>query len=237
MSVDYTRKTFEFANSATSYNEGLRSYMISVYNNMGIALSITGVLAYLVAAVPALFNAIFGTPLFYVVMFAPLIMAFFVLPKMMNYSIEKARGVLWLFSGLMGISLASIFVMYTSESITRVFFITASTFGAMSLYGYTTKKDLTSWGSFLFMGLIGIILSSLVNLFLQSSALQFVVSIITVVVFVGFTAYDTQRIRSAYDHVAGGEIAQKFAVFGALMLYMDFINLFLAMLRLFGDRR
>ena len=159
------------------------------------------------------------------------------LAKMMNYSIEKARGVLWLFSGLMGISLASIFVMYTSESITRVFFITASTFGAMSLYGYTTKKDLTSWGSFLFMGLIGIILSSLVNLFLQSSALQFVVSIITVVVFVGFTAYDTQRIRSAYDHVAGGETAQKFAVFGALMLYMDFINLFLAMLRLFGDRR
>lgn len=237
MSVDYTKNTMEFAKSVSSYDLGLRSYMISVYNNMGIALAITGALAYLVASVPALFSLFFGTPLSYVVMFAPLIMVFFVLPKMMSYSVEKARASLWVFSGLMGISLASIFVVYTQESIARVFFITASTFGAMSLYGYTTKKNLASWGSFLVMGLVGIIIASLVNLFLQSSALHFVLSAISVIVFVGFTAFDVQRIKSAYSYAPGAEAAQKTAVYGALMLYMDFINLFLALLRFFGDRR
>ncbi|MEE8394142.1 MAG: Bax inhibitor-1/YccA family protein, partial [Rhodospirillales bacterium] len=147
------------------------------------------------------------------------------------------QAVFWGFSAVMGLSMASIFIMYTGTSIARVFFITAGTFAAMSLYGYTTKKDLTGWGSFLFMGLIGIIIASVVNIFLQSSAMHFVISVIGVLVFVGLTAYDTQKIKKNYSEADGSEIATKKAVMGAVTLYLDFINLFLMLLRLFGQRR
>ena len=156
----------------------------------------------------------------------------------MNFSIERAQMTFWGFAALMGASLSWIFAVYTGVSIARVFFITAAVFGSMSLYGYTTKRDLTSMGSFMIMGLIGIIIASLVNLFLQSSALHFAISILGVIIFVGLTAYDTQRIKSIYYQVAGsGELAVKFSILGALSLYMDFINLFLQMLQFFGERK
>ena len=222
----------------TGYDQGMRSYMLSVYNYMAIALLITGFVSFAVASSEALFQLLFGTHLVFVVMFAPLIMVWFVMPKIINYSLEKAQTMFWIYSGLMGLSMASIFMMYTGQSIARTFFITSSVFGAMSLYGYTTKKDLSSWGSFLMMGLIGIVIASLVNLFMQSPAIYFVTSILGVFIFIGLTAYDTQAIKNDYYRCSGNpEIASKIAIYGALRLYLDFINLFITLLRFFGDRR
>ena len=239
--LDFTNQTSARAQSQAkthTYDEGLRNYMQKVFNNMGIALGITGLISFVTANSPALLNAIFGTPLKWVVMFAPLIFIFFLSARISKVSAAKARTYLWVFAGLMGLSLAPIFLAYTGASIARAFFVTSSLFLAMSLYGYTTKKDLTSMGSFMFMGLIGLIIASLVNLFLQSSALQFALSILTVIIFTGLTAYDTQRIKSIYYQFAGNaEAISKAATMGALTLYMDFINMFLAILRLFGDRR
>ena len=152
-------------------------------------------------------------------------------------SASRAQTVFWIFAALMGASLSSIFVQYTGTSIARVFFITAGTFGAMSLYGYTTKKDLTGLGSFLMMGLFGIIIASIVNIFLKSSAMHFVISILGVLIFVGLTAYDTQKIKNMYLASDGNEVMSKKAIMGALTLYLDFINLFIMLLRLFGQRR
>ena len=205
---------------------------------MSIALIISGLVSFLTASSPALMQIIFGSPLAFVVMLAPLGFVIFFSVKINSMSAEKAQTCLWIFAAIMGLSLATIFVAYTGTSIARVFFITAGTFSAMSLYGYTTKKDLTNWGSFLMMGLIGIIIASIVNIFMKSSALEFAISLIGVVVFVGLTAYDTQRIKNTYYQLAGNAQAlQKAAIMGALSLYMDFINLFLMLLRLFGDRR
>ena len=235
--MDYTKSNIG-AQSASRIDAGLRSYMLAVYNYMAVALAITGVVAYAVASSTALLQLIFGTPLVYVVMFAPLAFVWFIMPRTMNMSLSNAQFCFWTFSAIMGVSLASIFVIYTGTSIARVFFITAATFGSMSLYGYTTKKDLTGWGSFFMMGLIGLIIASLVNIFLQSPAISFVTSIIGVLVFVGLTAYDTQRIKEGYYQVAGhGEMVSKVAIYGALSLYMDFINLFLYLLRFFGERK
>jgi uncharacterized protein len=150
---------------------------------------------------------------------------------------STAQLLFWIYAGVMGLSLASVFLVFTGESIARVFFITAGTFAAMSLYGYTTGRDLTQWGSFLFMGLIGVILASLVNIFLASSALAFAISVIGVIVFVGLTAYDTQQIKESYFEYDDGQIAGKKAIMGALRLYLDFINLFMMLLQLFGTRR
>src|ERR687891_1155793 len=208
-------------------DEGLRSYMLQVYNYMGLGLAITGVVAFLVAATPALYVPIFTTPLKWVVMLAPLGFVFFLSAKIQTMSVSAAQITFWLFAAVMGLSLASIFLVFTGASIARVFFITAGTFGAMSLYGYTTKRDLTNWGSFLFMGLIGVIIASLVNIFLASSALQFAISVIGVIVFVGLTAYDTQQIKESYFEYDDGQIAGKKAIMGALRLYLDFINLFM----------
>src|SRR6202042_2524120 len=160
----------------------------------------------------------------------------------LSYGIQRmqastAQALFWLYAGLMGLSLSTIFLVYTGTSIARVFFITAGTFAAMSLYGYTTRRDLSQFGSFLFMGLIGIIIASLVNLFIGSTALQFAISVIGVVVFVGLTAYDTQRIKEMYLESDTDEIAGKKAVLGALAFYLDFINLFMLLLQLFGQRR
>ncbi len=205
---------------------------------MAIALGLTGLVAFLVASSPALLSALFTTPLQWIVMFAPLVMIFFVMPNLINYSVQKAQLLFYIFAGLMGLSISWIFIAYTDTSIARAFFITASVFGAMSLYGYTTKRDLTSMGSFLIMGLVGVIIASLVNIFLKSPAIYFVTSFLSVIIFVGLTAYDTQRIKNIYYQVAGGdEVATKVAIYGALTLYMDFINLFLQMLHLFGDRK
>ncbi len=231
-------RTFSSAASAVSYDAGLREYMIRVYNFMAIALGISGVVAFLTASSPALMNALFGTPLSWVVMFAPLAFVFFFSYKMRTIPAETAKKYLWVFSALMGLSISTIFMIYTATSIARVFFISASTFGITALYGYTTKKDLTSLGSFMIMGLIGIVIASVVNIFLQSSAIHFAVSILGIIVFIGLTAYDSQRIKQIYYQVSGSaEATSKMAVMGALSLYMDFINLFMIMLNFFGDRK
>ena len=215
---------------------GLRKYMLSVYNYMASGIALTGVVAALVAQSDTALQLIFGTPLRWVVFLAPLGLVFFVSSRINKMSAAAAQMTFWIFAALMGLSLASIFIAYTNTSIARVFFITAGTFAGMSLYGYTTKRDLSGWGSFLFMGLIGIIIASVVNIFLASSALHFVISVIGVLVFVGLTAYDTQSIRNMYSEVDHAEVRDKKAIMGALRLYLDFINLFMMLLHLFGSR-
>jgi FtsH-binding integral membrane protein len=233
--------------STVVMDEGLRAYMLRVYNYMGSALLVTGIVALVTFKLavdslsPLIFsplgNSIYNSGLAWVVMLAPLGVVFYMSFGINKMSASKAQTVFWIFAALMGISLSSIFVVYTETSITRVFFITAGTFGAMSLYGYTTKRDLTKLGSFLMMGLIGIIIASLVNIFMKSSMMYFVISILGVLIFVGLTAYDTQKIKNMYAVSDSGEIMGKKAVMGALTLYLDFINLFIMLLRLFGQRR
>lgn len=236
--MDYTKVTSSVAQSASKRDEGQRAYMLAVFNYMAGALGITGVVAFLTGTVPVLTDFFIMSPLRWVFMFAPLLMIFLVMPRIMSFSMQGAQMVFWAFAALMGVSMGSIFLVYTGQSIASTFFISASVFGAMSLYGYTTKKDLTSMGSFMIMGLIGIIIASLVNIFVQSSALQFAVSFIGVIVFIGLTAYDTQRIKEMYYSVSGNsEIAGRVAILGALSLYMDFINLFLQLLQFFGNRK
>ena len=220
-------------------DEGLRSFMLSVYNYMGLGLAITGIVALAVASSPAIYVPIFTTPLKWVVMLAPLGFVMFLGARIQSMSTSAAQITFWLFAAVMGISMASIFLVFTGESIARVFFITAATFGAVSLYGYTTKRDLTGMGSFLFMGLIGIVIASLVNMFVGSTALQFAVSVIGVLVFTGLTAWDTQRLKNEYlgGLQMGGELVAKGAIMGALSLYLNFINLFMMLLQLFGNQR
>ena len=216
---------------------GLRAYMLKVYNYMVGGLALTGLAAYLTLQSPGLYQALYGTSLIWLVMLAPLGFVFFLSYRINSIKASTAQALFWVYSALMGLSLAYVFAIYTGTSITRVFFITSGTFGAMSLYGYTTKKDLTGFGSFLFMGLIGIIIASLVNIFMGSPALEFAISVIGVLIFTGLTAYDTQRIKMMYYQGAGQEVQTKQAIMGALSLYLDFINLFLMLLRLLGDRR
>ncbi len=223
--------------SAAEIDEGLRSYMLSVYNYMGIGLALTGLTAYVVSMSPAALSVIFGTPLKWVVMLAPLGFVFYLSARIHRMSLSAAQLTFWAFAVVMGLSMSSIFLVFTGTSIARVFFITAATFGAMSLYGYTTRRDLSAWGSFLFMGLIGIIIASLVNIFLASSSLQFLISIIGVGIFVGLTAYDTQVIKEEYYEYDAPEVAGRKAILGALRLYLDFINLFMMLLQLLGQQR
>ena len=228
-------------------DQGLRSYMLKVYNYMGSALLVTGIVALLtfkfavLSLSPLQFtplgNSLYSSGLAWVVMLAPLGVVLYMSFGIAKMSASKAQTVFWIFAALMGISLSSIFVIYTETSITRVFFITAGTFGAMSIYGYTTKRDLTKFGSFLMMGLIGIIIASVVNIFMQSNMMYFVISVLGVLIFVGLTAYDTQKIKNMYLASDGSEMLGKKAVMGALTLYLDFINLFIMLLRLFGQRR
>ena len=228
-------------------DQGLRSYMLRVYNYMALGVGITGVVAYLTfmfavqstepLALTSFGNFIFNSPFKWVVILAPLGMVFFLSARMNSMSLSGAQMAFWVFAGLMGLSLASIFLVYAHDSIARVFFITAASFGALSLYGYTTQKDLSGWGSFLFMGLIGVVLASLVNLFIGSTAMQFAISVVGVLVFAGLTAYDTQQIKEMYYVGDDGTVAGRKAIMGALRLYLDFINLFMMLLQLFGDRR
>ncbi len=239
MSNNFTRTTrSSFASSAgVTYDAGLREYMLRVYNNMGFALAISGLVSLMVSSSAGLMQAIFTTPLQWLVLLAPIGFVLFFGAKINKISAASAQNYLWIFASLMGLSLAPLFMVYTNASMAKCFFITASVFGSMSLYGYVTKKDLTGMGSFLMMGLIGIILASIVNMFLKSSGLDFALSIIGVIVFTGLTAYNTQQIKSIYYQVSGSESVSKAATMGALTLYMDFINLFIMMLRFFGDRR
>ena len=217
-------------------DEGLRQYMLQVYNYMCAGLVLTGLVAYAVANTEILRNFIFGTPVYWLVMFAPLIFVFVYASRINRMTVSAAQTGFWAFAAVMGMSLASVFLVFAEASVARVFFITASVFGGMSLYGYTTKKSLSGWGSFLFMGLIGVIIASIVNIFLGSSALQFAISVIGVIVFVGLTAYDTQRIKETYYASDGQAVVTKKAIIGALKLYLDFINLFIMLLHLFGNR-
>lgn len=215
---------------------GLRAYMLGVYNYMAGGLLLTGVVAY-GAAASGFYQAIAGTAFIWIVLLAPLALVMLLSFRIERMSLRAAQLTFWTYAGLVGLSLSGIFLIYTGASITRVFFIAAATFGAMSLYGYTTRSDLSRFGSFLFMGLIGIVIASLVNIFIASSALQFAISIIGVLVFVGLTAWDTQRIKEIYIEGEDAAVAGKKAIMGALALYLDFLNLFLLMMQLFGDRR
>jgi FtsH-binding integral membrane protein len=234
---------------ALAIDAGLRAHMIRVYNYMAGAVALTGVVAWLTfqmattttsagqLALTPLGQALFGSPLMWVLVLAPLALVFFISFRIDRMQAGTALTLFLVYAGLLGISLATIFLVYTHTSITRVFFISAASFGALSLYGYTTQRDLSAFGSFLVMGLIGIIIASLVNLFLASSALHFAISVIGVLVFAGLTAWDTQKIKEMYDVNDDGTVSGRKAVMGALALYLDFINLFLMLLRLFGDRR
>jgi len=238
---------------AFAIDEGLRSYMVRVYNYMGIGLVITGIVAYAfytqavvtdpqtgaITAFTPLGQAIYHSWLRWIIAFSPLVIVFIFAARINRMSTSTAQAVFWIFSALMVLSLSSIFVVYTGASIARIFFITAATFGAVSLWGYTTKRDLTGIGSFLMMGLIGVIIASIVNVFLHSSGLQFTLSVLAVLIFTGLTAYDTQQLKSNYYSYASGgeETLGRSAVMGALSLYLDFINIFIALLHLFGDRR
>jgi len=250
------------ARTDVAVDEGLRAYMLRVYNYMAGGVFLTGIVAYLaftqaVTMDPALAAktaggvallkrgmyltpfgmALFVSPLKWLVMLAPLGFVFFLSFRIYQMSVSAAQSTFWLFAAVMGLSLSTIFLVFTGQSITQVFFVTAAAFGGLSLYGYTTNKDLSGWGSFLIMGVIGIVIAALVNLFLQSSALQFAISVIGVLVFAGLTAYDTQQIKDNYYTVAGNAAAaSKAAIMGALNLYLDFINMFTALLQLFGNR-
>jgi FtsH-binding integral membrane protein len=223
------------------YDAGLRSYMLSIYNYMASGVLLTGITALLVYSTPALFAVFFnqvGSPtiLGWIAMLSPLGIILG-----MNFGLQRmSEGTLkllfWGFAALMGVSMSTIFARYTGASIAQTFFVTAASFGALSLYGYTTKKDLSAWGRFLFMGLIGIIIAMIANIFIQSSALQLAVNIIGVLVFAGLTAYDTQRLRELYFQVQGSEFAGKSAIMGALTLYLNFINLFQFLLSFMGNR-
>ncbi len=216
---------------------GLRQYMLKVYNFMTGGLVVTGLVAYFVAGSPTILRAIYGTPLQWVVMLAPIGFAMLFGFRIQKMQASTAQMLYWAFAAVMGLSLSYIFLAYTGASVARVFFITAGTFAGMSLYGYTTKRDLAGVGSFMMMGLIGIILAMLVNLFLHSTALQFAISVIGVAVFVGLTAWDTQRIKEMYSAGDAAETGTKKAILGAFQLYLDFINLFVMLLQLLGNRR
>ena len=218
------------------FDEGLRQHMLRVYNYMGLGLVMTGLVAFIVGTTPALYVPIFSTPLKWVVMLAPLAFVLFFSFRMESMSASGAQTLFWAFCAVMGLSLASIFLVFTGTSIARTFFIAAAMFGATSLYGYTTKRDLSQFGSFLIMGLIGVVVASLVSLFVASSALQFAISVIGIVVFVGLTAWDTQSIKEQYAENFDAESKQKLAVFGAFSLYLNFINSFQLLLNFTGQR-
>lgn len=218
------------------FDEGLRRHMLRIYNYMGLGLAMTGLVALFVSSTPALYQPIFGTPLKWLVMLAPLGFVMFLSFRIERISAATAQTLFWAFSAVMGLSLASVFLVFTGLSIARTFFIAATMFGTMSLWGYTTKRNLAQFGSFLFMGLIGVVIASLVNLFLGSSMLQTIISVAGVIVFTGLTAWDTQNIKQQYAEHHDHETSSKLAVFGALSLYLNFINLFQLLLNFTGER-
>lgn len=250
-----TRMATAGSRTDASIDEGLRAYMLKVYNLMALGLAITGLAAFgtmmlattndPATAVATMGNgkmltslgvALYGSPLKWVVMLAPIGMVFFLSARIQSMSTSGAQTAFWVFAGLMGLSLSSIFLVYTSASIVQTFFVTAAAFGSLSLFGYTTKRDLTAMGSFLIMGVFGILIAMVVNIFLQSSALQFAISAIGVLVFSGLTAYDTQKIKEMYFEGDDVLVSGRKAIMGALTLYLDFINLFTFLLQFLGNR-
>ncbi len=218
-----------------SFDAGLRAHMLRVFNYMGGGLALTGEIAYIVANTP-LANVVFGTPLRWLVVLAPMVFLMFGMnPNTLTSAQIKTR--FWIFCSLMGLSMASLFLIFTGASIANAFFITAATFGGMSLWGYTTKRDLTSMGAFMMMGMLGLLLASLVNIFLMSPPLQWLVSVAAVIIFTGLTAYQVQSVKQTYAESNGQEANDKLAVWGALSLYLSFINLFQAILELTGTIR
>lgn len=234
-----TQRTTSYTTAASGIDVGLQSYMRYIYNTMGLGLVVTGITAFIVANTPALASLIFGTPLQWVALFAPLAFIFFGFTprRIAAWESSKIRTMFFVFSATMGLSMASLFMVFTGASIARAFFITAAAFAATSLYGYVTKRDLTAMGSFLFMGLIGIVIASIVNIFMQSAMIHFVVSCIGVVVFTGLTAWDTQRLKATYIYNQGStEALKKIGIMGALSLYLNFVNLFHIILSFTGQR-
>lgn len=238
----YSQNESVITGARADIDEGLRAHMVRVYNAMSVGLGVTGIVAAAVAyfaTVSVEFrNAMFGSPLFYVFAFAPLAFLWFGMgPRaMVTKTANQLRGRFYLFASLMGVSMASLFLVFTGESIVRVFFITAATFLAMSLWGYTTKKDLTTMGSFLFMGLIGIVIASIVNIFIGSAMIHWVTSVLGVIIFTGMTAWDTQRIKESYMLSRGDDENAKVAIMGALSLYLNFVLLFQSLLNILGQR-
>jgi uncharacterized protein len=225
----------DIGTQGAAYDAGLRSYMLSVYNYMASGVLLTGVVA-LLAANSGFTQSIAGTPLMWVVMLAPL---GFIL--VMNFGINKLsttalQACFWAFATVMGLSMSTIFLVYTGTSIAQTFFATAAAFGGLSLYGYTTKKDLSGMGTFLIMGLVGLIVAMIINIFLQSGTMALVISAIGVLIFAGLTAYDTQRIKSMYAYVQGTDMMGKTVIMGALSLYLDFVNMFQFLLSFMGSR-
>lgn len=216
-------------------DQGLRSHMLRVFNYMASGVLLSGIVAYAVAN-SSLAPVIFGTPLKWVVMLAPLAFIMVLSFGINRLSFFSAQALYWAFAAVMGASLASILLVYTGASVARVFFITAAMFAGTSLYGYTTKADLSKFGSFLVMGVIGLLIASVVNIFLASSALQFAISVIGVLVFTALTAYDTQRIKEEYYEGHDQETTSKMALMGALNLYLNFINIFSFLMQLMGQR-
>jgi hypothetical protein len=242
--IDYTKS---FTQEKKGFDEGLRNYMLRIYNFMAMGLLVTGCFAFAALNFPPLTSLIFNlgpngeflgsTGLGMLISFAPLGIAIYFFMGLGRMSVNTAQTLFWVYAGVMGLSLSYLGLIYTGQSLARTFFICASVFGGMSLYGYSTKSDLTSMGSFLVMGLIGMIVVSLVNIFLKSPAVEFAMSFIGIAIFMGLTAWDTQKLKIMYYNSGGGEMGQKMAVLGAFTLYLDFINLFLYMLRFFGDRK
>jgi uncharacterized protein len=234
---------------APAIDQGLRAFMLAVYNHMALGVAITGAVALgafmmavnqvdgQIVGLTAFGQAIFQSPLKWVVVFSPLAIVLWMSFGAERMSSSTARTLFYVYAALMGLSLSVLFLVYTGGSIARVFFVSAASFGALSLYGYTTKRDLSAFGSFLVMGLFGLIIASLVNLFLASTAMQFIISVAGVLIFAGLTAYDTQKLKEMYYGIGSSEEGEKAAINGALTLYLDFINLFLMLLRLLGDRR
>jgi uncharacterized protein len=241
------------ADRAVAIDQGLRAYMIRVYNNMAVGVALTGIVAWLayqaaggdaiqltgrgIVGATAFGQLILGFPGQIVLFLGTLGLVFMISWRIDRLQPSTAFSLFLLYAGLLGVMLSSIFVVYTGVSISRTFFISAASFGALSLYGYTTQRDLSPIGSFLMMGVIGIILAMIVNMFLQSTQLDFIISAVGVLCFAGLTAWDTQRIKEMYDPMEDGTIVGRKAVMGALSLYLDFINLFLFLLRFLGDRR
>jgi hypothetical protein len=226
---------------AASYDAGLRSYMLSVYNYMTSGVLLTGIVALLFAN-SSYINLLFradghASGLGWIVMLAPLACVFALSFGIARLSDVAAQALFWAYAALMGLSLSTVLLVYTGSSVANVFFATAGGFAGLSLWGYTTKKDLSGFGSFLIMGVVGIMVAMVLNFFLRSTGLELVISLLGVLLFAGLTAYDTQKIKSMYYAVGGTSFARKSVVMGALQLYLDFINMFLFLLRLFGDRR
>ena len=229
------------ARSGAAVDEGLRSYMLGVYNYMAGGVALTGIIAYWLhmyaMANPQVAQLLYRSPLKWVVIFAPLAIVIYFSVRLHRMSAAWAQGVFWLYAAAVGASISYIFLAYGNMSIARTFFVTAASFAGLSLWGYLTKRDISGWGAFLWMGLIGVIIASIVQLFVQSSALHFAISVIGLLVFAGFTAYDSQAIKDEYYRVTGnGEAMAKASIFGALMLYQDFVGIFMNLLQFMGDR-